>query len=163
MRTFTGRLLLVAAVFALGLASGLAWKTGSAAAPSTKLSSGVTRWEEASATRDRYGEIRRYHSGEAAGVKDLYTGAAVIKPGEALHKAHRHAEEEFLYLAEGSGAWSLGGKEIPAKKGDLLYVEPWIDHGLTNTGTEPLTFFVVKWNGKGVPVPPEPAAAAAGK
>jgi mannose-6-phosphate isomerase-like protein (cupin superfamily) len=114
------------------------------------------RWDEATPTLDKWGEMRKYMTGEAAGVKDLFTAVAVVKPGEALHKAHRHAEEEFLVITEGSGVWSLDGKDIPLKKGDLLYVEPWVMHGFTNTGSTPLTFFVAKWNGKGVPVPPEP-------
>lgn len=122
------------------------------------LKSKVLRWEEAEAHSDRWGEIRKYFAGEGAGVKDLFTAMAVIKPGEALHKAHRHAEEEFLVILEGSGAWHLDGKEFPLQKGDVLYVEPWVMHGCTNTGAEPLKFFVVKWNGKGVPVPPEPPA-----
>ncbi len=130
-----------------------------AAAAEARLPSKVLRWEEAEVTRDRWGEFRRFFAGEGAGVKDVLAAFAVVKPGEALHKAHRHAEEEFLVITEGSGTWSVAGKEFPLKKGDVLYVEPWVMHGSTNTGKEPLTFFVAKWNGKGVPVPPEPPAA----
>ena len=52
--------------------------------------------------------------------------------------------------------WSLSGKEFPAQRGDVLYVEPWVYHGVTNTGKEPLIFLVVRYNGKGLPVPPRP-------
>jgi len=123
-----------------------------------RILSKVLRWDEAASSRDRWGEMRKYFTGEGHGVKDLFTAVAVIKPGEALHKAHRHAEEEFLFIAEGSGTWHLNGKDLPLRKGDILYVEPWIAHGFTNTGSEPVTFFVIKWNGKGVPVPQEPAS-----
>jgi hypothetical protein len=81
---------------------------------------------------------------------------AVVQPGKSVHKAHRHAEEEYLALVEGSGTWSLDGKEFPAARGDVLYVEPWVYHGLTNTGDNPLIFLVVRYNGKGVPPPPQP-------
>ena len=74
------------------------------------------------------------------------------------HRPHRHAEEEILVITEGSGTWRLDGKEFPLKKGDVLYVEPWVTHGCTNTGKEPMTFFVAKWNGMGIPLPPEPPA-----
>ena len=57
---------------------------------------------------------------------------------------------------EGSGTWSLGGKESPAKRGDILYTESWVYHGLTNTDSEQLIFVVVRFNSKGVKIPPRP-------
>ena len=56
----------------------------------------------------------------------------------------------------GSGKWSLAGKEFPANIGDILYVEPWVYHGLTNTGTGTLVFVVVRFNAKGVQIPQRP-------
>ncbi len=86
-------------------------------------------------------------------LRDLLIGSIELAPGQQLHPPHIHAEEEFLWLASGSGVWSLAGREFEAQQGDLLYIEPWVEHGLTNTGSTPLTFFVVKWNGNGHPVP----------
>src|SRR3546814_6282483 len=42
--------------------------------------------------------------------------------------------------------------DITLKPGDLMYSKPWDSHGVRNTGTETLRFFVVKWNSKGVPL-----------
>jgi len=77
-------------------------------------------------------------------------------PRRLTCRAHRHAEEEYLVVARGSGTWFLDDKEFPAKLGDILYVEPWVYHGLTNTGDGPLIFVVVRFNGKGVKLPPRP-------
>ena len=120
------------------------------------LKSGVVRFDDAKANQADWGEMRRYFTGETLGTKNVLTAVAIIKPGKAVHRAHRHAEEEYLILAEGSGTWSLNGKEFPAKRGDILYAEPWVFHGLTNTGTEQLIFVVVRFNSKGVKVPPRP-------
>jgi mannose-6-phosphate isomerase-like protein (cupin superfamily) len=79
-----------------------------------------------------------------------------LKPGQAPHPPHRHAEEEFMILAEGTGTWHLDGKEIPARNGDAVYAAPWIMHGLKNTGETPLTYYMVKWNNKGVRAPEKP-------
>ena len=125
-----------------------------------RLPTKILRWDEVNVAKEKWGEFRRFFTGEGVGVKDVLVAAAVIKPGEALHTAHRHAEEEVLIITEGSGTWSLDGKDLPLKKGDVLYVEPWVPHGCTNTSSESMTFFVVRWNGKGVPIPPEPPAAA---
>jgi quercetin dioxygenase-like cupin family protein len=82
--------------------------------------------------------------------------AVTLKPGQAPHPSHRHAEEEFMILAEGTGTWHLDGKEMPARKGDVVYAAPWIMHGLKNTSDAPLTYYMVKWNNKGVRAPEKP-------
>ena len=119
-------------------------------------SSGIVSFDDAKTNQADWGEMRRYFTGETAGTKDVLTAVAVVKPGKAVHRAHRHAEEEYLILVEGSGTWSLDGKESPAKRGDILYAEPWVYHGLTNTGSEQLVFVVVRFNSKGVKIPPRP-------
>jgi endonuclease YncB( thermonuclease family) len=83
--------------------------------------------------------------------------AVTLKPGKAPHPPHQHAEEEFMILADGTGTWHLDGKEWPARKGDVVYAAPWIMHGLKNTSTGPLTYYMVKWNNKGVKAPGKPA------
>lgn len=121
-----------------------------------RLRSKIVSWDDAKSHVDKWGEMRTYFTGETFGTTNLLTAVAVVKPGESVHPAHRHSEEEFLAIAEGSGVWHLNGKEFPAKKGDVLYVEPWDFHGLVNTGSEPLSFFVVRWNSVGVQPPPAP-------
>ena len=125
-------------------------------APPKPFKSGIVSFDDAKANQADWGEMRRYFTGETLGTKNVLTAVAVVKPGKTVHRAHRHAEEEYLILAEGSGTWSLAGKESPAKRGDILYAEPWVYHGITNTGTEQLIFVVVRFNSKGVKVPPRP-------
>ena len=87
------------------------------------------------------------------GTQNMLTGTAIINPGMEIHPPHQHSAEEFLYVVEGSGTWSVQGEEVEATAGDLLYAYPWEWHGITNTGDTPLKFFVVKWDNKGVPLP----------
>ena len=54
------------------------------------------------------------------------------------------------------GTWHLVGKEHPARKGNVLYAAPWAMHTLKNTGEKPLTYYMVKWNNKGVKAPERP-------
>jgi len=120
------------------------------------LKSQVVTWADARANVADWGEMRRYFTGQTFATKDVLVAVAVVEPGKAVHKAHRHAEEEYLVIVEGTGQWTLGEKTFPAARGDILYVEPWVYHGVTNTGTERLIFVVVRYNGKGVKVPPQP-------
>lgn len=151
-----GKRMLFGAVIVIVTAGLASWQSAEAADPPKPLESGVVSFEEAKAHQADWGEMRRYFTGETFGTKDVLTAVAVVQPGKAVHRAHRHAQEEYLILAEGSGTWSLKGKEFPAKRGDILYVEPWVYHGLTNTGTEPLIFVVIRFNSKGVTIPPRP-------
>jgi len=128
-----------------------------AAAPAPEmLKSQIVRWNDARPHVADWGEMRFYFTGQTCATKDVLVAAAVVEPGKAVHRAHRHAQEEYLILVQGSGTWSLDEKESPAKVGDVLYAEPWVYHGLTNTGDEQLIFAVVRYNGKGVDVPPRP-------
>ena len=156
-------LVLCVASFGLGLL--LAYGTDAASAPSGEgrsggepnlLKSQVIGWDAASLNQADWGQMRIYFRGETQGTKDVLTAVAVVEPGKAVHREHRHAQEEYLILVAGSGTWSLAGKEFPASRGDILYAEPWVYHGLTNTGSEPLIFVVVRYNPKGVKLPPRP-------
>ena len=62
-----------------------------------------------------------------------------------------------MVLAEGEGVWRLEGKDTPARKGDAVYAAPWTEHGIRSSGERSLTYYMVKWSGKGVSVPEEPA------
>ena len=142
---------------ALGILVPLGGRGAAAEKPAApELKSQIVRWDDAKAHQGDWGEMRRYFGGQSFATKDVLVAVAVVQPGKAVHKAHRHAEEEYLGLIEGSGVWSLDGKESPAQRGDILYVRPWVYHGLTNTGDTPLIFLVVRYNGKNVPVPPQP-------
>jgi mannose-6-phosphate isomerase-like protein (cupin superfamily) len=50
-------------------------------------------------------------------------------------------------VIEGSGTWSLNGKEVPVQAGDLMYSKPGDLHGIRNSGGRPMRFFVFKWRG----------------
>ena len=123
--------------FAAGLAVPIVRGQGAAKVP---LTSARVTWADAPATRADWGELRAHFEGETYGL------------GYALAE---HLEE-FLVVTEGSGRWHLDGKEFPAAKGDAIYAAPWVMHGITNTGTVPLTWVVFKWNGKGVKAPEAP-------
>jgi mannose-6-phosphate isomerase-like protein (cupin superfamily) len=115
-----------------------------------------SRIEEANLREGDYGHFRIHTRGETAMTVRSFSGICTVNPGKAAHPAHRHAEEEYLVIMEGSGVWTLDGVESPAKQGDVLYVEPWVFHGLTNTGDTDLLFFVVKYHPKDTPLPPAP-------
>jgi len=127
-------LLLVAAGYALGRAQ-------APALTSAIVSDGQT----ALADSGPWGRFRSHFAGPTDATADVLAGVADIEAGTENHPPHTHVDEEFLYLVEGSGTWTLDGKQYPAKAGDVLYSAPHVSHGLKNTSEKPLRFFVVKW------------------
>ena len=158
MTTRRKKLTWLLAACAVGLAVGLLVRYPSVAAdPKPEaLKSQVLALSDARLHTADWGEMRIYFTGETFATNESLTAVAFVEPGKSVHRAHRHAQEEYLLLVKGSGTWSLDGKEFPANTGDILYVEPWIYHGLENTGQEQLIFAVIRYNGKGLDVPPRP-------
>jgi len=149
-------------LFVLGCGTGFvaAWSLAQTSAPHAPAPEGlrttIVAWEDAVPHRGDWGEMRFYFRGQTRGTRDVLVATAVVEPGKAVHRSHRHAEEEYLFIQEGTGVWFVDGKETPARKGDCLFVEPWVYHGLTNTSDRPLVFTVVRFNPKGVDLPPRP-------
>jgi mannose-6-phosphate isomerase-like protein (cupin superfamily) len=164
MKAGIPRLLLVAALIAAGFAS--AWlvlpHVEGQAPIERSLKSGLVRVEDAVPTRGPWGEWRRYFRGDTHGTRDMIVLAVTLKPGQAPHPPHQHAEEEFMILTEGTGTWTVEGKDFPARKGDVVYAAPWAVHGVKNTGRTPLTYYMVKWSNKGVKAPAKPMAKEKG-
>ena len=117
---------------------------------------GLVRRDDAVPTTGPWGEWRRYFKGETHGLTGMALLVVTLKPGEAPHPPHRHADEEFMILTEGTGTWFIDGREIPGRKGDTAYVAPWSMHGLKNSGDTPLTYYMIRWSNKGMRSPDEP-------
>lgn len=146
-------IILLLAMGAFSFAAGAAWENQKS--PAADLESRIFRQAEARKSAGDWGTIRIYTDEitPTYGTDGMLTAELEFLPGKQLQPPHRHAEEEFQYIIEGNGTWFLNGKEHPLKPGDLMYSKPWDLHGLSNTGTTPLRFFVVKWSSKGVEKP----------
>ncbi|MEZ9369715.1 cupin domain-containing protein [Shewanella sp. 10N.286.51.B2] len=116
------------------------------------IQSSIVNFENTHKTAYDGSDFYTYFYGETIGTKDTIVGLAIIEPNNEIHPPHQHAEEEYLYIVEGSGIWTLNGVETPAKTGDVLYVSPWDLHGIFNTGDVSMKFFITRASSKGVNV-----------
>jgi mannose-6-phosphate isomerase-like protein (cupin superfamily) len=143
-------------VAAVSFTGGVLWAE-TAAKPD--LESRIWRASEARESRGGWGSIRLYTEDGTPtfGHSSMLTAELTFLAGKQLQPPHQHAEEEFQYVVEGHGTWTLNGKDVPLEPGDLMYTRPWDSHGIRNSSDAPLRFFVFKWHNKGVPVPAKPA------
>lgn len=70
---------------------------------------------------------------------DLYC----VAPGQA-QKPHAHdAQDKVYYVVKGAGRFSLAGREETLKDGEALVAPAGVEHGLENTGPDPLLILVL--------------------
>ena len=60
----------------------------------------------------------------------------VLAPGS-------HETEETYVILEGSGRMTFSSFQSEVTKGDFVYLPPWCEHGIENTGTAALVVLIV--------------------
>lgn len=91
------------------------------------------------------GLIRFKRLAEASQLNGLcnFIDVAVLPPGVSIGR-HRHKpnEEEFYLVLNGRGTMFRNGEEFSVQSGDLIRNPPGGEHGLVNSGDQPLRIFV---------------------
>jgi mannose-6-phosphate isomerase-like protein (cupin superfamily) len=59
----------------------------------------------------------------------------ILQPGS-------HETEETYVILEGAGRMTFSNFQRDVKKGDFVYLPPWCEHGIENTGTDTLVVLV---------------------
>ena len=103
-----------------------------------------------------WGTFFPYFAEDTHVLKPVLVGVAKIEPGQEIHPAHRHADEEYLMVTKGRGTWYLNGVETEAKEGDILFARAWDYHGVRAAADSPLEFVVFKYSGKSIQAPSDP-------
>ena len=64
-----------------------------------------------------------------------------LKPGQAT-RMHRHNYETIIYVVEGRGFSSIGGRDVQWKAGDAFYVPTWAWHQHTNSSETATALYI---------------------
>ncbi len=121
----------------------------SAEATAAKLKDGVVGLAQMQSFVEGGTEVYVHYNGPTDQLNAICTGMAVLQPGASPHPPHRHAEEEILIIAEGSGEIECDGVFTQVAAGAIMYCAGNTLHGITNTGDAPMTFYWSKWLAKG--------------
>jgi mannose-6-phosphate isomerase-like protein (cupin superfamily) len=89
-----------------------------------------------------------YLAGDTPASTKFVTGRFVLEAGKSPHAPHTHAEEEVMIIESGHGEIFCDGKTTKIGPGSVMYTTPNVSHGITNTGTEPIVFYYVKWESR---------------
>ena len=80
--------------------------------------------------------------------KDFLNGRtlkmSVVKPHDATHPPHKHAEDEFFFILEGKAQFYLNGDSVVAEPYASFYCPSMVEHGISNVGDTELKYLVIK-------------------
>ena len=136
-------------------------------APAAKLGSKVWAWENfVVKPKAGGGATRDVVNLPTATMARFESHITTILPGQMSHLPHKHAQEEFIILKEGTLDASLNGKITHAPTGSILFFASNDMHNVTNVGDTPATYWVFNITTgltKSAPAEGATAAAAPGK
>lgn len=69
---------------------------------------------------------------------------SIVGPHLSTHPPHRHPEEEFFFVLEGTATFYLDGKTITAGPYTSFYCPSNAEHGISNAGDTELKYLVMK-------------------
>lgn len=101
--------------------------------------------KDAKLTKEPFGDLLIYFDGPTDQLKSMTAGSLRLKAGATPHPPHKHPEEEFLLVTEGSGEISIEGKITKVGPGSMMYTAANRLHGIVNTGKTPMLFYFYKW------------------
>lgn len=69
---------------------------------------------------------------------------SVVAPNSATHPPHKHNEDEFFFILEGTAEFYLDGETKTAGPYASFYCPPNSEHGIRNVGDSVLKYLVIK-------------------
>ena len=69
---------------------------------------------------------------------------SVVEPHSATHAPHKHSEDEFFVVLEGTAEFYLNGETQTAGSMTSFYCPSFSEHGIKNVGDTELKYLVIK-------------------
>lgn len=69
---------------------------------------------------------------------------SVVSPHLATHTPHKHSEDEFFFVLEGTAEFYLNGETKTAGPMTSFYCPSFSEHGIKNAGDTELKYLVIK-------------------
>ena len=91
------------------------------------------------------GQRREVFDAPTATLERFASHITTLDPGQAPHPAHKHPEEELMIVREGSVEVKLNGQPTRVDTGGMIFCASNEMHGISNPGTKPATYYVIKW------------------
>jgi quercetin dioxygenase-like cupin family protein len=132
------------------------------AATSARLGSTVFKWENLVAKPSGVGQRRDVADLPTATLAKFECHISTLNAGLVSHPPHRHPQEEFIIIKEGTLDVTINGKSQRVGPGSLFFFAANDYHNVQNVGDQPATYFVFNLTTAATrSAPPQGAAEAA--
>ena len=115
-----------------------------AMAQKTALASEILRYEDLEVHRNGANGSRPILHGETHTGLPIELHETELAPGEAPHPPHHHAHSEMWLVREGTLEFTVNGKSYRIGPGSAGFAASNDEHGVSNPGATPVTYFVVE-------------------
>jgi Mannose-6-phosphate isomerase len=69
---------------------------------------------------------------------------SIVNPHQSTHPPHKHIQEEFFFILEGTATFYLDGKTITGGPNTSFYCPSNMEHGISNMGDSELKYLVIQ-------------------
>lgn len=107
--------------------------------------SAVNDWKGLVVKQTDKGESRPVFDRPSSMFSRFEIHATTLKPGTESHPPHTHRAEEMMVLLKGAATANIGAEKQQATAGDVILLRPDVPHNVVNTGSEPCTYYAIKW------------------
>lgn len=112
--------------------------------PTPELRSGVFDWAKLPVQPTGTGQRRAILKGSTVTMKNLSIHATTVNSGKAAHGSHRHPDEEIIVIKEGDVELAINGGTERASAGSIVFCASNELHGISNVGTTPATYYIIR-------------------
>lgn len=110
-------------------------------------------WNAVQVLPQKYGARRNLFDSPTATLANLECHVTTLNPGETPHAAHRHPEEELMFVKEGTIEVLVNGELKRVGSGSVIFQTSNQLHSIKNVGSTPATYHVLKWVSPGMQKP----------
>ena len=104
----------------------------------------VFNWADLKAVPTKTGERRAVFDAPTPALANFECHITTLNPGQSPHLPHRHADEEFMIIKEGTLEALQGDKTNIVTTGGIIFEASNELHGVRNIGTNRATYFVFR-------------------
>ncbi len=126
----------------------LLWKTNGFSQKNSPAKSVMVNWNDVAFTTTSKGGKRQVLNHPTAMFDEFEMHVTTLNKGMKSHDQHTHVDEEIILVIKGEVEELIDSQPHKAKKGDLIFLQSNIPHGIRNIGNGPCEYFAFKWINK---------------
>jgi quercetin dioxygenase-like cupin family protein len=123
----------------------LASAASSAEPPTDKIGSQIFLWENLKFAPSATGARVTMFDAPTPTLDKFHCHISTLNPGANTGALHRHPQEEFIVIKEGTLEVNIDGKKQTATPGSMIFYAANENENMTNIGKIPATYYVIQF------------------